>query len=256
MVAYSDSLRLEEGDRITVTTVYPGYIRTRIHERSTAAGRAAWKAPCRSSASRTPRARWSARRSARRRATWRPRAAAASATRSCARCRGGLVDRVTLARMRRLARQRALRPGAGSPASTRSGSAAAARRAPAARRSAAAWRGTVAARKRQRIALRSIVGRRCGAERLEAGHALDVSHRVQKRTACGLDCVRYLNSKHRGGEELPRVRTPLARVTGRSLDARREKDSYGRGSRPRLRGSKPSSRVSSVADTSWRRARA
>ena len=38
VVAYSDSLRLEEGDRITVTTVYPGYIRTRIHERSTAAG--------------------------------------------------------------------------------------------------------------------------------------------------------------------------------------------------------------------------
>ena len=38
VVAYSDALRLEEGDRITVTTVYPGYIRTRIHERSTAAG--------------------------------------------------------------------------------------------------------------------------------------------------------------------------------------------------------------------------
>ena len=38
VVAYSDSLRLEEGDRITVTTVYPGYIRTPIHERSTAAG--------------------------------------------------------------------------------------------------------------------------------------------------------------------------------------------------------------------------
>ena len=38
IVAYSDVLRLEEGDRITVTTVYPGYIRTQIHERSTAAG--------------------------------------------------------------------------------------------------------------------------------------------------------------------------------------------------------------------------
>ena len=38
VVAYCDSLRLEEGDRITVTTVYPGYIRTKIHERSTAAG--------------------------------------------------------------------------------------------------------------------------------------------------------------------------------------------------------------------------
>jgi NAD(P)-dependent dehydrogenase (short-subunit alcohol dehydrogenase family) len=30
--AYSDSLRLEHGDAITVTTVYPGYIRTPIHE--------------------------------------------------------------------------------------------------------------------------------------------------------------------------------------------------------------------------------
>ena len=38
VVAYSDSLRLEEGDRIAVTSVYPGYIRTRIHERSSAAG--------------------------------------------------------------------------------------------------------------------------------------------------------------------------------------------------------------------------
>jgi NAD(P)-dependent dehydrogenase (short-subunit alcohol dehydrogenase family) len=38
IVAYSDVLRLEEGDRITVTTVYPGYIRTKIHERSTQAG--------------------------------------------------------------------------------------------------------------------------------------------------------------------------------------------------------------------------
>src|SRR5690349_161667 len=38
VVAYSDVLRLEEGDRITVTTVYPGYIRTSIHEQSVAAG--------------------------------------------------------------------------------------------------------------------------------------------------------------------------------------------------------------------------
>ncbi len=38
VVAYSDVLRLQEGDRITVTTVYPGYIRTRIHEQSVAAG--------------------------------------------------------------------------------------------------------------------------------------------------------------------------------------------------------------------------
>jgi len=38
VVAYSDLLRLEEGDRIDVTTVYPGYIRTPIHKESTAAG--------------------------------------------------------------------------------------------------------------------------------------------------------------------------------------------------------------------------
>jgi NAD(P)-dependent dehydrogenase (short-subunit alcohol dehydrogenase family) len=34
VVAYSDALRLEHGDAITVTTVYPGYIRTPIHEAS------------------------------------------------------------------------------------------------------------------------------------------------------------------------------------------------------------------------------
>jgi NAD(P)-dependent dehydrogenase (short-subunit alcohol dehydrogenase family) len=34
LVAYSDALRLEHGDAITVTTVYPGYIRTPIHESS------------------------------------------------------------------------------------------------------------------------------------------------------------------------------------------------------------------------------
>ena len=38
VVAYSDSLRLEFGDEIDVTTVYPGYIRTRIHESSAAKG--------------------------------------------------------------------------------------------------------------------------------------------------------------------------------------------------------------------------
>ncbi len=32
LVAYSDSLRHEHGDELTVTTVYPGYIRTPIHE--------------------------------------------------------------------------------------------------------------------------------------------------------------------------------------------------------------------------------
>src|SRR3712207_933672 len=40
LVGYSDSLRLEHGDTITVTTVYPGYIKTPIHEASTAQGAA------------------------------------------------------------------------------------------------------------------------------------------------------------------------------------------------------------------------
>ena len=34
LTAYSDALRLEHGDAITVTTVYPGYIRTPIHAAS------------------------------------------------------------------------------------------------------------------------------------------------------------------------------------------------------------------------------
>ncbi len=38
LTAYSDSLRHEHGDAITVTTVYPGYIRTPIHRASQAAG--------------------------------------------------------------------------------------------------------------------------------------------------------------------------------------------------------------------------
>jgi NAD(P)-dependent dehydrogenase (short-subunit alcohol dehydrogenase family) len=38
LVAYSDALRLEHGDAITVTTVYPAYIRTPIHATSQAAG--------------------------------------------------------------------------------------------------------------------------------------------------------------------------------------------------------------------------
>lgn len=32
ITAYSDTLRLEYGDRLTVTTVYPGYIKTPIHD--------------------------------------------------------------------------------------------------------------------------------------------------------------------------------------------------------------------------------
>jgi NAD(P)-dependent dehydrogenase (short-subunit alcohol dehydrogenase family) len=38
IVAYSDALRLEHGDAITVTTVYPGYIKTPIHAASEADG--------------------------------------------------------------------------------------------------------------------------------------------------------------------------------------------------------------------------
>ena len=38
VTAYSDALRLEHGDAITVTTIYPGYIRTPIHEASAAEG--------------------------------------------------------------------------------------------------------------------------------------------------------------------------------------------------------------------------
>ena len=38
LTAYSDALRLEHGDAITVTTLYPGYVRTPIHDESAKAG--------------------------------------------------------------------------------------------------------------------------------------------------------------------------------------------------------------------------
>jgi NAD(P)-dependent dehydrogenase (short-subunit alcohol dehydrogenase family) len=38
LVAYSDALRLEHGDELTVTTVYPGYIRTGIHDAAETSG--------------------------------------------------------------------------------------------------------------------------------------------------------------------------------------------------------------------------
>lgn len=38
LVAYSDALRLEHGDALHVTTVYPGYIRTPIHDSSAELG--------------------------------------------------------------------------------------------------------------------------------------------------------------------------------------------------------------------------
>ena len=89
LTAYSDALRLEYGGEITVTTVYPGYIRTPIHAASPASAGSRSRATSRPSRSRTPRARSRAPRSARRRATSPPRAAARSATRSCGTCRGG-----------------------------------------------------------------------------------------------------------------------------------------------------------------------
>jgi NAD(P)-dependent dehydrogenase (short-subunit alcohol dehydrogenase family) len=104
VVAYSDTLRLEEGDRITVTTVYPGYIRTRIHERSTAAG-----VPLEGAVP-VERVEDAARALA--------RAALGSPVRDLATTRQGevgyklarmipraLLDKVTTARMRRLARK-------------------------------------------------------------------------------------------------------------------------------------------------------
>lgn len=38
VVGYSEQLRAEVGDEVTVTTVYPGYIRTQIHDASQSAG--------------------------------------------------------------------------------------------------------------------------------------------------------------------------------------------------------------------------
>jgi NAD(P)-dependent dehydrogenase (short-subunit alcohol dehydrogenase family) len=114
LVGYSDCLRLEHGDAITVTTVYPGFIKTAIHDSSAAMGfgldgavpeeplsaaartlaRAALGKPVRDLAT-TPRgtaqyvlARFSSRR---------------------------VVDRVTRATMRRMARKGKFRP-AGGPA--------------------------------------------------------------------------------------------------------------------------------------------
>jgi NAD(P)-dependent dehydrogenase (short-subunit alcohol dehydrogenase family) len=50
-------LRLEYGDRITVTSVYPGYIRTAIHERSGGFGYALVRALPRRLVDRVTRAR-------------------------------------------------------------------------------------------------------------------------------------------------------------------------------------------------------
>lgn len=102
IVAYGDSLRLEEGDRITVTTVYPGYIRTRIHERSTAAGvplEGSVPAERVEDAARTL-ARAALGKPARDLATTRQGGLSYAIVRALPR---GLVDRVTIGRMRKLA---------------------------------------------------------------------------------------------------------------------------------------------------------
>ena len=88
LVAYSDALRLEQGGTIDVTTVYPGYIRTPIHDSAKAHGVAlegAVPAERLEDAARTlARAR-----SDRPPATWPPRAGGRSPTRSRGALRGG-----------------------------------------------------------------------------------------------------------------------------------------------------------------------
>ena len=105
MVAYSDVLRLEEGDQLeAVTTVYPGYIRTKIHERSVAAGRAAGGLrPRRAGLRRRPHARpRRPRRAQRDLATTRQGTIAYALVRLAPR---GLVDQLTRRRLRALARK-------------------------------------------------------------------------------------------------------------------------------------------------------
>jgi NAD(P)-dependent dehydrogenase (short-subunit alcohol dehydrogenase family) len=104
VVAYSDVLRLEYGDRITVTSVYPGYIRTPIHERSHAAGvplEGAVPAERVEDAARTL-VRAALGRPVRDLATTGSGRAAYALLRHAPR---GLVDRLTRARLRRLARR-------------------------------------------------------------------------------------------------------------------------------------------------------
>jgi NAD(P)-dependent dehydrogenase (short-subunit alcohol dehydrogenase family) len=103
LVAYSDALRLEHGDWLTVTTVYPGYIRTAIHDRSRSEGVALEGA--------IPAERLQdAARTIARAALGPPRRDLATslmgtiAYAAAARGSRRLVDRVTLARLRRLTR--------------------------------------------------------------------------------------------------------------------------------------------------------
>jgi NAD(P)-dependent dehydrogenase (short-subunit alcohol dehydrogenase family) len=102
LVAYSDALRLEHGDAITVTTVYPGYIRTPIHAASRAQGVAleGTVPPERVEDAARTLARAALGRPARDLATTRRGTLAYAAARLAPR---GLVDRIVAARLRRLA---------------------------------------------------------------------------------------------------------------------------------------------------------
>jgi NAD(P)-dependent dehydrogenase (short-subunit alcohol dehydrogenase family) len=101
LTGYADVLRMEYGTHIGVTTVYPGYVRTPIHERSRAAGVALEGIVPAESVRATVLA--VVRAGAERRA---PRdvasTAAGTAVLSLARHAPGLVDRAVAARIRRL----------------------------------------------------------------------------------------------------------------------------------------------------------
>ena len=112
LVAYSDALRLEHGDEIDVTTVYPGYIRTRHPRRGEGRAASGSRARSRPSASRTPRGRSPARRSGVRCATSRRPARATIQYFLARRSPRRLLDRITTLRVRRLARSGAFAPAA------------------------------------------------------------------------------------------------------------------------------------------------
>jgi NAD(P)-dependent dehydrogenase (short-subunit alcohol dehydrogenase family) len=105
VVAYSDALRIEHGDAIDVTTVYPGYIRTPIHDASNEDGFAlegVVPAEPLQSAARTLARAALGRRPVRDLATTR-RASVQYALLS--RIPGRVVDRAIRSRLRRLARK-------------------------------------------------------------------------------------------------------------------------------------------------------
>jgi NAD(P)-dependent dehydrogenase (short-subunit alcohol dehydrogenase family) len=105
IVAYSDALRIEHGDAISVTTVYPGYIRTPIHDASNEDGFALeGVVPAESlrSAARTLTRAALGRRAPRDLATTR-RAQVEYAFLS--RTPGAVIDRAMRGRLRQLARQ-------------------------------------------------------------------------------------------------------------------------------------------------------